>query len=478
MENFYDVVNRLCDLYISYHGRYVMMLPQEGKIFVPKTRSGPAKLTNRVVCQHVNRQIAISVFAGACSSKFICFDVDYPEPAVVKKLIEIIAGYGVPRDLIYVSTSGDKGYHVEIFFDGLVYTEQLRKFYDCVCADGDFDPHKIEFRPTSGQAIKLPLSMHCKTRRVCWYLDQETLQPIEDPAYVLQIQKMAMADFAIVLETLPPRKPFDMPENETVPMLKMKRADLDQLEGDGYPNLLEPGHRHNTMLAIGIHNRYRGLSQERNRAELLAWAARQPEGFLLQAPAALEREADDIMRWVYSEQFALKAATDKPVVFTPKDIAYWAGQPNRICRRLMFLLVWGGKYWNCCQMSYERIAKFLGVTDVSVSGAVRKMVEGKQISVEHGRVRMKDGKLMRTANRYYLFSPEPDPIAWDCMADEFMLEPQVAAPTPENFMEVYKAVLRAMVPEAQLKKIMGAKEYAEMQSGGCELCGGTGAEVA
>ena len=478
MENFYDVVNRLCDLYISYRGRYVMMLPQEGKIFVPKTRSGPAKLTNRVVCQHVNRQIAISVFAGACSSKFICFDVDYPEPAVVKKLIEIIAGFGVPRDLIYVSTSGGKGYHVEIFFDGLVYTEQLRKFYDCVCADGDFDPHKIEFRPTSGQAIKLPLSMHCKTRRVCWYLDQETLQPIEDPAYVLQIQKMAMADFAIVLETLPPRKPFDMPENETVPMLKMKRADLDQLEGDGYPNLQEPGHRHNTMLAIGIHNRYRGLSQERNRAELLAWAARQPEGFLLQAPAALEREADDIMRWVYSEQFALKAATDKPVVFTPKDIAYWAGQPNRICRRLMFLLVWGGKYWNCCQMSYERIAKFLGVTDVSVSGAVRKMVEAKQISVEHGRVRMKDGKLMRTANRYYLFSPEPDPIAWDCMADEFMLEPQVAAPTPENFMEVYKAVLRAMVPEAQLKKIMGAKEYAEMQSGGCELCGRTGAEVA
>ena len=50
------------------------------------------------------------------------------------------------------------------------------------------------------------------------------------------------------------------------------------------------------------------------------------------------------MRWVYSEQFALKAAVDRPVVFTPKDIAYWAEQPNRICRRLMFLLVWGGKY--------------------------------------------------------------------------------------------------------------------------------------
>ena len=464
MENFYDVVNRLCDLYISYRGRYVMMLPQEGKIFVPKTSSGPAKLTNRAVCQHVNRQIAISVFAGAYSSKFICFDVDYPDPFEVKKLIEILTGYGVPRDLIYVSTSGGKGYHVEIFFDGLVYTEQLRKFYDCVCVDGNFDPHKIEFRPTSGQAIKLPLSVHCKTRRVCWYLDRDTLQPIEDPAYVLQIQQMAVADFEKVLEILPPRKPFDMPENETVPTRKMKREELDRLEGDGYPDLLEPGHRHNTMLAIGIHNRYRGLNRERNREELLAWAARQSEDFLLQAPAALEREADDIMRWVYSEQFALKAAVDRPVVFTPKDIAYWAEQPNRICRRLMFLLVWGGKYWNCCQMSYERIGKFLGVTDVSASGAVRKMVEEKQISVEHGRVRIKDGQPVRTANRYYIFSPEPDPIAWSCLADEFTLEPQMAAPTPENFKTVYKAVLQAMVPQARLKKIMGAKEYAEMQA--------------
>ena len=465
MENFYDVVNRLCDLYISYRGRYVMMLPQAGKIFMPKSSSGPAKLTNRAVCQHVNRQIAIGVFAGAHASKFICFDVDLPDPSEVRRLMDAMVFYGVPRDLIYVSTSGGKGYHVEIFFDGLVYTDRLRTFFDCVVLKAESNPLKVEFRPTNGLSIKLPLSVHFKTGWVCWYLDRDTLQPIEDPAYVLQIQQMAVADFEKVLEILPPRKPFDMPENETVPTRKMKRADLAQMEGDGYPDLLEPGHRHNTMFSIGMYNRRRGLSQERNREELLAWAARQPEDFLLQSPAALERETDDIMRWVYSEQFALKAAVDRPVVFTPKDIAYWAEQPNRICRRLMFLLVWGGKYWNCCQMSYERIGKFLGVTDVSASGAVRKMVEEKQISVEHGRVRIKDGQPVRTANRYYLFSPEPDPIAWSCLADEFTLEPQMAAPTPENFKTVYKAVLQAMVPQARLKKIMGKKELEEMVNG-------------
>ena len=283
MENFYDVVNRLCDLYISYRGRYVMMLPQAGKIFMPKTSSGPAKLTNRAVCQHVNRQIAIGVFAGAHASKFICFDVDLPDPSEVRWLMDAMVFYGVPRDLIYVSTSGGKGYHVEIFFDRLVYTDRLRTFFDCVVLKAESDPFKVEFRPTNGLSIKLPLSVHCKTGRVCWYLDRDTLQPIEDPAYILQIQQMAVADFAAVLEQLPRARPLDredvcFDEQEPVPALKMKRADLDRLEGDGYPDLLEPGHRHNTMLAIGIHNRYRGLGQERNREELLAWAARQPGG--------------------------------------------------------------------------------------------------------------------------------------------------------------------------------------------------------
>ncbi len=175
--DFFAIADRLCDLYITYRRRYVVMqaapeLEAGYRIYMPKSSSGPVKLTNRVVCRHLNRKLAISVFAGAYSSKFICFDVDYPDPFEVKKLIEILTGYGVPRDLIYVSTSGGKGYHVEIFFDGLVYTDRLRTFFDCVVLKAESNPLKVEFRPTNGQAIKLPLSVHCKTQRPtlrpCW----------------------------------------------------------------------------------------------------------------------------------------------------------------------------------------------------------------------------------------------------------------------------------------------------------------------
>ena len=243
---------------------------------------------------------------------------------------------------------------------------------------------------------------------------------------------------------------------------------MDRLEGDGYPDLLEPGHRHNTMLAIGIHNRYRGLSQERNREELLAWAARQPEDFLLQSPAALERETDDIMRWVYSEQFVVASSgKGKPTVFTADDIAYWAAQPNRTCRKFMFLLRWKLKRHVTCQMSYDWAAAALGTTWKTVFDAAWKMVRQRQIDLVHGAAYMENGQLKRKPNKYYVVGSTPPtlPEEWSLQAKQVTLPDHLAEPTKENFMEVYSMVLQAMVPQARLKKIMGKKELEELVNG-------------
>ena len=83
-EDFFAVADRLCDLYITYRERYVVMQPAPDveagyRIYMPKSSTGPVKLSNRVVCRHLNRRLALSVFAGMYSSKFICFDVDLPE---------------------------------------------------------------------------------------------------------------------------------------------------------------------------------------------------------------------------------------------------------------------------------------------------------------------------------------------------------------------------------------------------------------
>ena len=173
-----DLLNTLTkkmgELYVSFRKRYVMSVPN-GSMFVPKDRNGVAcVLTDHVLFSHLRQRYAVAVFAGSRASKFICFDVDDGAAETVRAIIDCLTALGFPQDRIYVSFSGGKGYHVELFFDKLVYTNRLYALYSMVICQANLDPRKVEFRPLPGNAIKLPLSIHGKTGNVCWFVDQKT----------------------------------------------------------------------------------------------------------------------------------------------------------------------------------------------------------------------------------------------------------------------------------------------------------------
>ena len=50
----------------------------------------------------------------------------------VEAILDALTDMGVPRSRIYVSLSGGKGYHVEMFFDEIVSTEDLQTLYQNV----------------------------------------------------------------------------------------------------------------------------------------------------------------------------------------------------------------------------------------------------------------------------------------------------------------------------------------------------------
>ena len=61
-----EVEDRMCDLYVTYRGRFVMMV--NGSIFIPKYNGAPMKLRNSNICHHLKRNYAISIYAGQYSS--------------------------------------------------------------------------------------------------------------------------------------------------------------------------------------------------------------------------------------------------------------------------------------------------------------------------------------------------------------------------------------------------------------------------
>ena len=83
--------------------------------------------------RHLNSYQTIGIFSGSVFSKFICFDVDVKDKQLAKQTVYILVNslqeLGIDDEYIYISDSGNKGYHVEIFFNQPVRNTLLRQFY-------------------------------------------------------------------------------------------------------------------------------------------------------------------------------------------------------------------------------------------------------------------------------------------------------------------------------------------------------------
>lgn len=300
----------LAGLYVSYRKRYGMSRPGQS-MYVAKKDGKDERLTNKRLTGHLFRNYSIHVFAGWKSSRFICFDVDVDDWKLVTALMKAMEEYGISHDRIYPSTSGNKGYHVDVFFEDVVYTSDLKEFFDwCMrrLKDWKQDTGKIEFRPTHGHSIKLPLSVHGKTGNICWYVDRDTGVVIDSVDYILDIQQVPVQDF------------LDMKEQHPLP----QDPDPDKADDEGpargriedhvfypreftelpkwAPDLTEPASRHNTMLKIAIGCKRRSIDQTSTEKLLTMWLEAQPEEYYDTSFDGCIRDAEAICDWVYSDR--------------------------------------------------------------------------------------------------------------------------------------------------------------------------------
>ena len=192
------LLEHLKRLYVTCRSHYVVSRPGQ-KFYVPKSNGTFFRLTDNVLLKHLHREYAVGIYAGDEGSRFICFDVDDGNPNTVTDVINELEALGIPRNRVYVSFSGRKGYHIEVFFDAIVPTERLHSLYLHVIQNGGFDPGKVEFRPTSKMAIKLPLSIHGETGKICWFVNPSTLEPIMDAMYISEIVQLHVDDISCAL---------------------------------------------------------------------------------------------------------------------------------------------------------------------------------------------------------------------------------------------------------------------------------------
>lgn len=135
-------------------------------------------LSKQHLLEHIRGNKTVGIFSGDVYSKYICFDVDTGKyrRSIAKRdtkmlVYTLISEFNLSKDYITVVDSGNKGYHVYLFFDDVIQVEYLRAFYREVLERTGYDSTEIEFRPTGTQAVKLPLGIHKVTGRRCSFVD-------------------------------------------------------------------------------------------------------------------------------------------------------------------------------------------------------------------------------------------------------------------------------------------------------------------
>lgn len=399
---------------------------------------------------HLNHAYAVSVYADAWGSKFICFDVDVESRVTVAKMIDTLEGIGIPRWLIYVSVSGSKGYHIEVFFSGLIEMRRLRNLYERVIKAGGFDPQKVEFRPTNTAAIKLPLSIHAKTGNVCWYVDRKTLEPIEDAAFILRIEQMPANEFTALI----PVESYEQKEHrEKIVPRPVRATDATRRMGTA---VQEEGTRHNMARNIAVFLRALGKSKEECLTALKDWYEAQEPGLMRTERDEAIRDIIELVEWTFSEKFDPPRNRDPDrtrICSTQMNLVL--SQKSRTMRKVIFLLLVRYRIGRS-SISCKDAAKTIGVSANAVNRALRRLQDSGSIVCACGkRMRLPDGSFYSESSRYTVPHAEGS-------KDESRIEITMRELT-FDFDRCYSRVLRALIPWEVLEAELSREEWMEYQ---------------
>lgn len=159
-------IQKLNELYITTRKKYIKQKGSNYSTFNKYENSSALTLSDWMLQLHLDGSETYGVFNGNTVNKFITFDVDYADDQpmakwATRKLIDVLESeFNIRSNYIHVSFSGNKGYHVDLFFDEPIKADDAFAFYQRVISVADLPSNKVEYRPSYTQAVKLPLGIH------------------------------------------------------------------------------------------------------------------------------------------------------------------------------------------------------------------------------------------------------------------------------------------------------------------------------
>lgn len=452
----YAVSQKVIDLYCLFFKRWLCISDPKYTPVPWNTISHQYDI--KTIMKHVSGNYAVGVYAGKNATKFVSIDIDEGDPEIVRRVIDTLVEIGIPRDRLYVSFSGKKGYHVDFFVEKTIYNSYARLIYETMIERSGLDRRKVEFRPTHSQAIKLPLGVHPITKKRCWYVDRDTLESIESFDYIFEIKAIdhdLIEGIAKGLKNEYIRKMYSEVNSHQERVLKPRASNCDSLV------VTAPGTRHNLQKRVAVSARKCGCDWEEIVQRQMEWYKRQNQAYITSSEDEVRAEAERLAKWAI-DNVAIEAVqsvskNEAIVCLNKRCLPYILGAPTKSTRLVLFLLcIYCSKYGEA-KISYGTIAEHTGISPESVKNAIKWLGGNGFIHVEHSTNRYNNIVVLKSANKYRfpgdrkLVSPRKMHLRSECYEVREW-------PTADNCYGMYIDMLSSMCTLEYLGKFLTKPE--------------------
>ena len=395
MEEKYEIAkDSINELYISTRKKFIRQ-KSDGTYSHSDGFKSKMVLNDRMIYNHLSDKETIGIFCPIGYTKFITLDIDchgYSEGfrrEIVLMLKDEIVNFNIPKESLYTSISGNKGYHLTIFLDDVTTVDNVVKFYEFILESTNLSSTMVELYPSNSNGLKLPLGTHQLTKRKCWFVDN-CFNEIEDITYLSNVERFSRDEFQKLVSQISMsndvKKKMNVIYNEfsdnKIPMLPI--ANVLTLERVG---LTEPSTRNYSCLQLAIMYNTIGMSKSEAVDRLNDWIENQSTKYFKTSIDRCKYENEKIITWVYKGNVRFISKENKVVKFYKKEIDVISSIKDKKQRHLLFVLTAHFKrYYNgesdTFYMSYSQITSHTKIKNSStIKSTLIKLEEGGFIDI-------------------------------------------------------------------------------------------------
>lgn len=410
-----QIIDQLYNLYITQTKKYLIQHSGGGY------STGKKKLVSYMMDSHLQGKYTVGTFAGdSLYVKFITFDVDYSDPHMAKwityKISETLTGYNLDH---HISFSGSKGYHIDIFIDDLIALKSAVKFYDLILNVSGVKEHsdegnKVEFRPTDGLGVKLPMGFHQKTKAYCGFCLYEdglkVMSKEESEQYCLSITKIKRQKILDVIGQ------YEIDEIAITDKKKLIESDesLSQYDGSQYDitederldkaidllrnGLKVRGTRHKAIREIAGYLKYTGLEQDETEQILIEWMDRQDKSKYSTPLNDCYEDIKELVQWVYDKDYQVRPINYTVEVTLNEINTIIEKCPEKNQKLILYAMLIHSKRLATMQgvffMSRLQLEKLTGLGEATAYRQIQKLMDLGLVEL------VKSGRKEQNANHY------------------------------------------------------------------------------